>query len=200
MGIWAIVPVKPLRQAKSRLGSVLDESERAELSEMMLVRTLQALREVPGIEQTLVVSRDPEALTLARDHGARTVAERGSPELNRALTRATDVAVGNGALSVLVLPADLPELTHEAIDKLLARAPMPPSVVIAPDRHRRGTNALLVTPPGTLKYEFGPDSFRKHVEQAEKSDVEIDICEHSALGFDLDAPEDLKRLKTKEGP
>ncbi len=41
-----------------------------------------------------------------------------------------------------------------------------PLVVVAPDRHGRGTNALLCAPPGLIEYQFGEDSFAQHCAQA----------------------------------
>jgi 2-phospho-L-lactate guanylyltransferase len=57
MTYWAIVPVKPLRRAKSRLAGVLSDDERALLSQHLLQHTLGVLKEIPEIERTLVVSR-----------------------------------------------------------------------------------------------------------------------------------------------
>ncbi len=71
MTIWAVVPVKPLRRGKSRLAAILTQDEREDLNRRMLVHSLETLKKVPEIEQVLVVSRDPGALALARDYGAR---------------------------------------------------------------------------------------------------------------------------------
>jgi 2-phospho-L-lactate guanylyltransferase len=198
--LWAIVPVKPLRRAKSRLASVLSRDERAALSQEMLIHTLDVLKEVPGIERVLVVSRDSRALALARDVGAHTVTERGEPQLNSALVRATLVARGYGVSGVLVLPADLPLVQKEDIEMLLSRAKDPPVVVIAPDRHRKGTNALLASPPGLIEYDFGPDSFKMHQERAKAAGARVEICELSSLGLDVDLPEDLEILRSEEVP
>jgi 2-phospho-L-lactate guanylyltransferase len=195
MTYWAIVPIKPLMRSKSRLSSVLSGEERAELSRKMLVHTLNTLNDVQEIEHTLVVSRDTQALSIARQHGARTVAERGSPKLNRALVRATLVAQGYGVSGVLVLPADLPLITVEDIRMLIEKAKEPPVVVIAPDRHGSGTNALLACPPGLIDYDFGPDSFDQHVSRAKKAGARVEVCEISSLGLDLDLPEDLEVLR-----
>lgn len=196
--LWAIVPVKPLRRAKSRLASVLNRDERAALSQEMLVHTLGVLKEVPGIERVLVVSRDSQALALARDLGAHTVTERGEPQLNSALVRATLVARGYGVSGVLVLPADLPLLRKEDIEMLLSRAKDPPVVVIVPDRHRKGTNALLASPPGLIEYDFGPDSFKLHQQRAQEAGARVEVCELSSLGLDVDLPEDLEILRSEE--
>lgn len=198
MTIWAIVPVKPLRRAKSRLAPLLSEDERADLSERMLHHTLDVLGSVSGVEHTLVVSRDPKALALAREQGARTVTERGAPELNRALVRATLVARGYGVSGVLILPADLPLIEREDIERLISLATDPPVVVVAPDRHGKGTNALLSAPPGLIEYDFGPDSFTRHKEQAEEAGARLEVCHLPSLGLDVDFPEDLELLTQQQ--
>jgi len=166
MTLWAIVPVKPLRRGKSRLAEVLSQTERTELNRRLLIHTIDTLTTIPEIEHVLVISRDQAALAIARDHGARTVQETGAPKLNIALMRATIVAKNYATRGVLIVPADLPFLTAEDVGTLLSFAKDPPVVVVAPDRHREGTNALLVCPIGIIDYEFGPGSFQHHCERA----------------------------------
>ena len=72
MAVWAIVPIKPLGQSKSRLSDILSRKSRAALSKELLTKTLQVLRGSPSIEKTLVVSRDTAVLALARTLGAQT--------------------------------------------------------------------------------------------------------------------------------
>lgn len=195
MTYWAIVPVKPLRRSKSRLASVLSDEERAALSQNLLQHTLKVLNDIPEIERSLVVSRDSHALALARQQGARTLTERGSPELNRALVRATVVAKEYGAAGVLVLPADLPLLATEDVQTLIEAAQDPPVVVLVPDRHGTGTNAMLVRPSGLIEYDFGPDSFQRHQKRAEAVGARLEIRILPSLGLDLDLPEDLHYLR-----
>jgi 2-phospho-L-lactate guanylyltransferase len=162
------------------------------LNHYLLSNTLETLSSVPEIEYSLVVSRDPEALTVAREYGARTVQEQGSPQLNIALTRATIVAISHSVQAVIVVPADLPLITVADIREVIQRAVDPPVVVITPDRHQRGTNALLVAPPGLIKYEYGPGSFQRHCIQAEKAGARLEICERGSVALDIDLPEDLE--------
>jgi 2-phospho-L-lactate guanylyltransferase len=194
MTLWAIVPVKPLRRGKSRLSPALSEDERANLNEELLAHTLQTLSELNELEQALVVSRDPHALTIARNYGARTVREDGQPHLNTALTRATVVAQLHRTSGVLVLPVDLPLLTRDDVRTLLNLAVNPPVVVIAPDRHEKGTNALLISPAGLIEYDFGENSFERHCERAREAGARLEIVKLPSLGLDLDVPEDLALL------
>jgi 2-phospho-L-lactate guanylyltransferase len=200
MTLWAIVPVKPLRRGKSRLAGALNSSERAGLNRLLLERTIRTLMESREVEQVLVVSRDSSALALARDMGARTVQEDGAPSLNTALKRATVVAQVYASRGVLVIPADLPLLTGDDISALLQRATDPPVVVIAPDRHRRGTNALLLAPADVIEYDFGGKSFARHCERAHKAGARLEIVELPSLGLDLDLPEDLDLVRKFKRP
>lgn len=194
MALWAIVPVKPLRRGKSRLSDVLSTDQRAELNQYLLENTIRTLTDVPEIEHVLVVSRDPSALSIARDIGARTVQENGSPGLNLALTRATQVARTYETRGVLVVPADLPKLTSGDIHAMLEHIDDPPVVVVAPDRDRLGTNALVVCPAGLIEYDFGPRSFEKHCQQARDQNIRLEICELPSLALDLDEPDDLDMM------
>jgi len=198
MTLWAIVPVKPLRRGKSRLAGALSEDERTELNRTLLQHTLKTLSDIKELEEVLVVSRDPQALTIARNYGARTVREDGQPELNTALKRATVVAQVYATRGVLVLPADLPLISREDVLTLVERASEPPVVVIAPDRHEKGTNALLISPAGLIEYDFGENSFQRHCELVKKAGARLEIVNLPSLGLDLDVPEDLELIRSME--
>jgi 2-phospho-L-lactate guanylyltransferase len=191
MTLWAIVPVKPLRRGKSRLSKILTEDERTDLNKRLLANTLETLSEIPEIEHVLVISRDQAALSLAREFGARTVLENGMPLLNVALTRATVVAREYATRGVLIVPADLPLITPEDVRVMLSMVKEPPVVVVAPDRHREGTNALLVCPAGLIEYDFGPGSFERHCERVRSVGARLEIVELDSLALDMDVPDDL---------
>jgi 2-phospho-L-lactate guanylyltransferase len=195
MTLWAIVPVKPLTRGKSRLAQVLNRDQRTQLNEFLLQNTIHTLSTIREIDNILVVSRDQSALAMARDLGAKTVLENGAPQLNIALTRATVVAKSYATRAVLILPADLPLVTREDIDRMLAHLNSDPVVVVAPDRHHRGTNALLVSPPGLMEYQYGDDSFARHCQMAKEAGARLEICELPSLSLDLDLPEDLALLE-----
>jgi len=195
MTVWAIVPVKPLRRGKSRLSVVLDEDDRQALNHCLLENTLVTLKSIAQIEHVLVVSRDPQALSLARSLQARTIQEAGAPHLNQALERATIFARRHAVSAVLVVPADLPLINTLDIEAVLEMGKNPPVVVISPDRHRLGTNALLISPPDLLQFQFGADSFQKHSSQALQVGARLEICDRPAIALDLDLPEDLSLVR-----
>ena len=198
MTIWAIVPVKPLRLGKSRLSGVLSDGERAVLNRAFLEQTLLVLRQTPSVTQTLVISRDPAALAIAREAGARTILEDGNPSLNSALTRATILARNYATRGVLVLPADLPLITKDDLQMFFDHIFKPPCMVITPDRHENGTNALLMSPGGLVKYDFGPGSFARHCNLAQTVGARLEIVRNKNIELDLDTPDDLTLLRDLE--
>ena len=197
MSIWAIVPVKPFSQAKSRLQGVLSPEDRASLGRQFLVHTLDVIGQVREIAQVLVISRDSEALTLAHERGARTVAEASTSDLNSALSRATETAHGQGAQGVVILPTDLPYLSADVVRDLVSEPGAGPAVVIAPDRSATGTNALFVRPPGLMAYAFGPGSFRVHRARGQRSGARVRIYRSVETELDLDLPEDWELYQTR---
>lgn len=172
----------------------------------MLMATVDTLKKVKSIEHILVVSRDSEALAVARNAGARTLLENGHPELNIGLTRAAMVANAYKAHGVLVLPADLPLLDPEDVRAMIALSRPGPCVVIAPDRRNEGTNALLLTPPDVIAFDYGVGSFNRHCERARIAGAHLEIFEADSLALDLDLPEDLDligatlKMDTISGP
>jgi len=191
MSLWAIIPVKPLNRAKSRLAEVLSPEKRFDFAVMLLRRTLTTLAQVPQITGTLVVSRDPKALAIARELGAKTVQEGGPGELNMALTRATEVVRIWHGTAVLILPADLPFIRVEDISAIAELGRQGKTVVIATDHEEDGTNALLVRPAGMIPYTYGVKSYEYHSIAAKLADAELKIYESENVKLDIDVPEDL---------
>ena len=193
--IVAIVPVRSLSGAKSRLGEPLDAEERVDLVRALLRRTVREARAATHLAGVVVVSMDDELLREAVALGATTLLQKRGG-LNQGLEEARSAVEGEAA-AVLVLPVDLPEVSAAAIDKIAEAAQMVgrnspgcPVVILVTDHHGTGTNALLVAPPGTIPFHFGDASRAAHASAARAAGaayLEID----GPLSFDLDTAEDL---------
>ncbi len=190
---WAVVPIRGLSTAKTRLGPDLDPAARRQLVEVMLRRTLVATRAAAAIAGTIVVTKDPEVAGLAQSHRAIGLVEH-APDLNAAIVAGRSLAIARGATAVHVLPADLPAVSPAAIDELVIRAAARESahglVALVTDRHGRGTNALLVSPPAIVDPAFGEDSREAH--RAAAGSVGAAWLELGGrLALDVDTPADL---------
>lgn len=203
MIIWALIPVKPLQDSKSRLVDVLAAEERAALTSHILSSTIKVLKHVSDIARVLVVSRDPKVLKLARRQGASTFDERDKQGLNSAITRAAQIAAAKHADGVLIIPADLPFVSSADIEKMIAftredqRSDGQGDLnerrqifAICSDHKRDGSNALLVCPPTGFTFQYGPSSFHLHLKEAARLGLPARIIETSGLKFDIDTEED----------
>jgi 2-phospho-L-lactate guanylyltransferase len=195
MHVVAIVPVGTLEGAKSRLGDRLDPEERRDLVTSLVKRTVGAAVGTPSIVETIVVTPDRELREIARRSGARPLRQR-SQGLNQGLREARDEAVAAGADAILVVPVDLPLVSPANLEELVGHleTPIRPLVVLVPDRHGRGTNALLVSPPAAVEFAFGGDSRAAHRDAAVRAAaryLELD----GPLTLDLDTPDDLLQIQ-----
>jgi 2-phospho-L-lactate guanylyltransferase len=190
----AIIPIRSLESAKSRLGGPLDAEERQDLVADLLDRTLRAAGAVDSIESVVVVSPDPAVLRAASAAGATPVGQSGTG-LNEGLRAAGRWATADGATALLVMPGDLPAISAATIRAIVEAAadhaePGRPLVALVTDRHGRGTNALLMSPPDAIPFAFGPDSRTAHLGAARLAGAVVVEIE-SPLALDLDLPEDL---------
>lgn len=186
----AIVPVKPLDEAKSRLAGVLTPEERIALARRLLDRTLLKLTRARGITRVALISRDARALKIGRKFGAWTILE-SHPNLNEALEQARRVCFANGGRALLVIPADLPRLRVRDVEKMIALGEPAPRVVIAPAARDGGTNALLLNPADAIAFQFGEASFAGHCAAAKDLEIPVALYNSDTVTFDLDLPEDL---------
>jgi 2-phospho-L-lactate guanylyltransferase len=195
MATLAVLPIKSFSEAKRRLRLELSPGDRRALVEAMFCDVLIALRRAASIERVIVVSADNAAQQIAGGYGASVVSdnERGH---NNAAAVGVQSALELGAQRVLMVPGDCPALNPAEVDALVARPASARSVLIVPDRHGTGTNALLVTPPDALSPSFGPDSCKRHQATASEHDVEAEVVEIPSLAMDVDTPEDLETLQS----
>ncbi|HUP54276.1 MAG TPA: 2-phospho-L-lactate guanylyltransferase [Methylomirabilota bacterium] len=198
--VYAVIPVGRLDGAKSRLGEVLDAEERHDLVLGLADATIRAAVAAPGITETLVVTPDDTVRDLALAAGARPIRQR-SRGLNAGLREARAEALAAGATAMLILPIDLPGVTPAALAAVLDTLDGDPGPLVAlvPDRHGRGTNALLLDPPDVIDVHFGGDSRAAHVAAARAAGaraVELD----GPLSQDLDTPDDLLASQAATGP
>jgi 2-phospho-L-lactate/phosphoenolpyruvate guanylyltransferase len=193
--IVALVPVRSLSGAKTRLGEPLDAEERTELIRAMLRHTVHEARAAAGLDYVMVVSMDGELLEEARAMGASSFLQ-DRDGLNQGLEEARR-AIGAGATALMVLPVDLPGVSAAALETLVTAAesarrtaPDHPAVVVVPDRHGTGTNALLLVPPDAIPFRFGEGSRAAHAAAARSAGASyVELT--GPLDFDLDTPADL---------
>jgi 2-phospho-L-lactate guanylyltransferase len=194
--MWAIVPIKTFDAAKQRLASELTPDERRGLMLAMARDVLTALSRSKRLAGVLIVSRTPEADALAQTFGTERFAESPDADLPAALAQASEYLVRRlHATGIMVVPADVPLITADEIDAVLAEHS---EVTILPDDEHVGTNGLICTPPGRIPLVFDGRSFKPHVEAAFAAGVVPKVVPSSRFALDVDTPADLRALLARE--
>ncbi|HEY3021826.1 MAG TPA: 2-phospho-L-lactate guanylyltransferase [Solirubrobacteraceae bacterium] len=193
----AVLPVKRFARAKQRLRGALDEGARERLAAAMAGDVLDVVCGCGTFERVVVVTAEPAISEQAAACGAHVVEDRDEAGQSAAAAVGVLAAREIGAQRVLLVPGDTPCVRAGDLEVVLARDE---PVVIVPDRHGTGTNALLLTPPGAIAPAYGPGSRRRHETAAAAAGVDHAVLEVPALGLDVDTPDDLAALRAGGTP
>lgn len=196
MSRWALIPVKGFDRGKSRLSTVLRPDERAALSRELFEHVFRVLKDSPSIDGIATVTDSSEVREHAERLGAVALEDAAG---NHGLADIVDTALeeleARGATRVVICMSDLPELSRDDIESV-SRQLEEADVVLVPDLLHRGTNVVALKPPTVLPSCLGhADSLERHRELARDLGLTLSVQLRSGIGFDVDHPRDLARLR-----
>ncbi|MFN2464548.1 MAG: 2-phospho-L-lactate guanylyltransferase [Candidatus Dormibacteria bacterium] len=195
--IFAVVPIKPFGDAKTRLGARLDASRRAALARASAIRVLDAVAGCSAIHQRLAVVEDEETATLVRLHHFEPLVRPDLRSQSAAVEGGFEVARASGAETLLTISADVPLARPQDLDALLT--PAGPVLVMVSNLAGEGTNALRLSPARHLRLHFGPGSLDQHRREADALGLPVRVIDNPRLRIDIDTPADLEALE-RSGP
>jgi 2-phospho-L-lactate guanylyltransferase len=185
--IAALIPIKAFTAGKTRLKSALDDDQRAALAERLAAGVVAGCGAIP----VHVVCEDETIAAWAREHGA-SVIHPPRPGLNNVVRHGVRHLADAGIDRVLIAHADLADAG--ALESLAAID----GVVLVPDRAKEGTNVLVVPAAAGFSFSYGPNSFARHLSEAERIGQPITVVIDEGLGLDLDDPDDLEAYAARE--
>jgi 2-phospho-L-lactate/phosphoenolpyruvate guanylyltransferase len=188
----ALIPVKSLTQAKSRLANDLSREQRAKLVIDMLKHVVCVLQNVEMLSSIAVISPDQQVLRLANSWGINAYPEEVHGH-NPALDAAARRELRTGASGLLTISADLPLLEANEIELMLDLAHRY-QVVLGASHEGTGTNALLLRPPLAIPYLFGSGSLQSHEQAAKERGLSVICYNSTGTALDIDTIHDLEQL------
>lgn len=189
-----IVPMKPLAEAKTRLWDDLPPPERQAVVLLMLERVVAAAVTGTARGACVVVGGDEVVREVAESSGAHWTPD-AADGLNAALWGAMQAAYADGAEAALFLPGDLPLITDDDVQALVAASDGCAATVCVRASGDGGTNALL-QPAGTaFEPLLGERSFEKHCEAATAKGATLVTPDLPRVAFDLDTRADYEWAK-----
>lgn len=195
---YILIPVKDLTRAKQRLAGLMTQQERTQLAWAMLENTFAVVSQVTSFDRIAVVTLYEPAIALAKSYGMEVVLENEQISESASVDFGSQEVIKVGAQSVLRLPIDLPLITVEDVESILAcdqqKDSSVPFVVIVPSREGTGTNAILRRPPDLFLSQFGTGSLARHLKEAARIQAECKIIDLPRIALDIDEPEDVIEL------
>lgn len=201
-----LLPIKDLRKAKQRLAQVLPTEERMALAQAMLEDTARAVAALRAgvldgprvLTKVFVVTTYEPAMELAAQNGWEVLREEEQISESASVDFASRLCAERGVTGLLRLPLDLPLVQPGDISDLLTAPCEAPALVMVPSRDGTGTNAILRTPPALFPSHFGPNSFAKHLREAEQAGARIILRRNARLEMDVDDEADLRALLERD--
>jgi 2-phospho-L-lactate guanylyltransferase len=192
----ALVPLKDLVAAKSRLAGLLCPSERRALAQAMVEDVLAVLSAHTALDAVTLLSDDPAADLLAHSYGVRRCSEGelGCRGLNAVVARASARLLAGAGGPLLVLHGDLPLLTAADVSAALQLQRVTGGLVIGCDRHGTGTNLLAFDAGSAVPFCFGPDSCVGHQAAARAAAIPVAVLQRRGIALDVDQARDLAAL------
>jgi len=202
MKLDALVPVKRLSAAKSRLVPGPDRAAAGRLTLAMLDDVLAALRGATRIARVAVVTPDDEVAAHAEAAGALPVL-RPDPGLNASLDEGAAWLAGHGGAApggLLVVLGDVAGASASDLDAACAGLLElgRPGTVLCPARDG-GTAALARAPHDAIPVCFGPGSAARHRAAAAAAGVPLRELALPSLAVDLDEPGDVRAFLAAAG-
>ena len=187
--IGAIVPVKTFSRAKTRLNLQSDKKEK--VCRIMLESVLGTLARSEVIEKTVIVSKDEVALGIGKKFGISEIYDNDELGVNNAVKLADDFLLKDGFDATIVFPQDIPLIQTEDIEALLNFRTKNRCVLVVPSRKFDGTNALFRTPVNVMETHYDEDSYKIHLNAAEKRDATSALVLIRRMMLDIDDQSDL---------
>ena len=198
--MWAVLPAKDFRNAKKRLSPALSPQERQSLFAIMLEDVLEAAVNAPSLDGVMVVTRDPQAASLARKYNVEVNNEPSNDGQSAAVARAVYQLNQSRRNGILTLPGDTPNLRSSEIEAIIAKHPPAPAMSIVPSHDKLGSNCIALTPPNLIPFHFGHESFQPHLDEATKRHINPVVhLDLPGIGLDIDTPADLVRFLREDG-
>lgn len=189
----AILPIKRFAAAKSRLADALAPEERRCLAEAMFADVLAAISRSARIGETFVVSGEPAIASTSARLGAVAIDDPTDSSHSHAAELGIAAALDRDSDCVALLPGDCPLLDPAELDRAIDGLGAE-EVLVAPDRHGTGTNALLMRPPDAIAPAFGPGSHNRHLGRAAEAEIAARTIALASLALDADTGADLERI------
>ncbi len=190
--MWAVIPINSFLKTMTRLSKILDQNKRIELTKMMADRMINNLTNIPEIEKIVLLTNESKWVKTYHNNKIIHRKDKTSIDLKENINLTADWLYQQGVKQMLYVSIDLPFAEKNDLIELLNQHTKGLTIVEA--KKDGGTNALIIDLSYLMRFQFGKNSFEKHVRKAESLGIQTNELQIEGLSFDLDNADDWKDL------
>ena len=163
------------------------------MTQILATQVLDALTPIASVEKIIVLSNEIEWLSSFWNKKIVVLPEPDTEQFSEKIDNTAQWIQSQGVTAMLYLSIDLPYIQQEDIENLISQHISGLSIVEA--KKDNGTNALILDLPTKMEFQFGPNSFSKHLAEARSKNINTTIVNIEYLSLDLDDWNDLHLFK-----
>ena len=190
--MWAVIPINSFLKTMTRLSEILDQNNRIELTKMMADQMINYLINIPGIEKIVLLTNESQWVKTHNNNKIIHRKDKTSMGLKEDINQTADWLHQQGVKRMLYVSIDLPFAVKDDLTELIDQHTQGLTIVEA--KKDGGTNALIIDLSYSMKFQFGKNSFERHIKKAKSLGIETKVLQIEGLSFDLDNVDDWKDL------
>ena len=190
--MWSIIPINKFSRSFSRLSAILNKDQRIRLAKNLTNKLINTLFKIDEIEKIVLFTCEPKWSESIKNPKLIFYEDTLTKSLKEKIDSVADWTYEMGAKKMMYLSIDLPLVEEKEIREIIDSHKSGLTLVEA--KKDGGTNALITDLPRKINFQFGSESFRKHLEAAKLKKLETNIQLMEGLSFDLDNRDDWEFL------
>jgi len=196
--MWAIIPINNFTRSFGRLSPILNQDERIQLAKYLSTRLIHILLELKGIQKVMILTAETNWSNTIKHPKLVIHKEKSNEAFKSKIDSAADWAYEMGAKQLMYLSIDIPLVEKNDIQAMIDSHNEGLTIVEA--KKDGGTNALICELPRRFDFQFGKNSFLKHLKTAELKKMDTNIQCIDGLSFDLDDQDDWEYFLEQHQP
>jgi len=190
--MWAVIPINSFLKTMTRLSKIVDQNNRIELTKMMADQIINYLINISEIEKIVLLTNESQWVKTHNNNKIIHRKDKTSMGLKENINQTADWLHQQGVKRMLYVSIDLPFAVKDDLTELIDQHTQGLTIVEA--KKDGGTNALIIDLSYSMKFQFGKDSFERHIKKAKSLEIQTTVLQIEGLSFDLDNVDDWKDL------
>ncbi|SVB55586.1 uncharacterized protein METZ01_LOCUS208440 [marine metagenome] len=179
----------------TRLSMILDLNKRIKLTKMMADQMINYLTNIPEIEKIVLLTNESTWVKTYHNNKIIHREDKTSMDLKENINQTAEWLDQQGVKQMLYVSVDLPFALKDDLMELINQHTKGLTIVEA--KKDGGTNALIIDLSYSMKFQFGKNSFERHIRKAKSLGIQTTEVQIEGLSFDLDNIDDWKDLIDK---